>query len=361
MVAALLAFTTFQESGLPQRPDYGKYESLTLRPYRRDPEWFVKLSRRVGGGAERDNALLSALDWLGRYQADDGSWASTEDGSRVEVTGLALLAHLGAGFTTWSQEQCRFAQPWRFGGGTKRGPSNSRHVVVRRAVAFLLRSQDSDGFIGPRSAPNALRTHAIAATALSEAWGYCALLALRDPAERAIQALAQEPLPDADDALLGWAGMAFRSAALGGFPVSRSVGDRLIRKSSATTVLGTAVDLYLWVHASRRDRSDRVSADFQWLLERRPAWEQDRADLDAWLWGTLAVYRYDGPEGPMWKRWNQALLEALLRNQQTALEDLRGSWEPIGVPARRQGRAYACAVNALTLSAGYQPLFYSPR
>ena len=115
--------------GLPRWSEPGKHEAWTPRPSRRTP----------GPDRDTDRAVLLALDWLIRNQADDGSWEAEDGGSRVEVTGVALLAFLQAGFSTWAQQDCP-AYGNRSGSSLPyRGPPHSHHLAVRKAIGFLVR------------------------------------------------------------------------------------------------------------------------------------------------------------------------------------------------------------------------------
>lgn len=259
---------------------------------------------------------MLALDWLIRNQAADGSWEAEDGESKVGVTSIALLAFLGAGFTTWAQEDCA---AWGCRSGPTpayRGPPYAHHRAIRQAVGFLIRSQDADGFIGHRGSPLSLRDHALAAQALSEACGSSQLRSLVEVAERAIQAM------EIDEAAIGWTALALRSAALWRVPFSRSL-----------------------------DEIRRHVPSIQPLLERLPSWKPGEIDPHAWYWGTMALFRYDGREGPAWKKWNTALKEALLRGQET-----QGSWAPPG-----RARAESTALFCLTLTIQDQAtVFYGP-
>jgi hypothetical protein len=74
-----------------------------------------------------------------------------------------------------------------------------------------------------------------------------------------------------------------------------------------------------------------------------------------WYYGTLAVFQMDGPEGALWKRWNEALKSALVTNQRTARHGcLNGSWDPSEDRwGMEGGRVYATAINSLSLECYY--------
>ncbi len=105
-----------------------------------------RATARAGGGvAAVEKAVDAGLDWLARHQSPDGSWSCDKFDSQCKdghcggpgydqftpgVTGLALLAFLGAGET----------------------PEHGTHKdVVARGIAFLRNVQGADGRIGSDS------------------------------------------------------------------------------------------------------------------------------------------------------------------------------------------------------------------
>src|SRR6185436_9838102 len=132
------------------------------------------------------------------------------------VTGLSVLAFLGAGYTPVSKDE--FADPadptriLRFG------------EVVKKGLQWLIAHQDPEGCVGERGTKY-LYNHSVAALALSEAYGMTASAPVRDPAQKAIDFLiaAQNPGKawrysarggDNDSSVSGWAVMALKSAEL---------------------------------------------------------------------------------------------------------------------------------------------------
>jgi hypothetical protein len=68
------------------------------------------------------------------------------------------------------------------------------------------------------------------------------------------------------------------------------------------------------------------------------------------------TFQVDGPDGPLWKRWQDPLKNALVPHQKTTKDGCQvGSWDPEedrwGSPG---GRVYAVALNALTLEVYYR-------
>jgi hypothetical protein len=343
MVAVLLALIAAQD---PREISVaGKRESLVCRPSVRDALLYQNLARRAGGVREADRALLSALDWLGRHQDSDGSW----DGS-IETTGFVLTAYLNAGFTTWPQADCRPSYGSRSASPAARQRIEANAQAVRRAVAFLVRSQDASGFIGSSSSPEALRGHAIATRALCEVYGWTLLLTLREPAEKAVDALLKEPIP-VDDVLVGCWALAIRSARLNGIPCPWGLEDqlRLARRSPGPFSLRRAgIEMLVW----NRTRKGESDPDPEELRSRIGV---ETVDPEEGFWMSSGVLRYDGLSGPLWKLWYPPLMDALLRRQERDPEERRGSWEAPGGGSR----ASATAFYALSLAVPYEtPVFW---
>lgn len=264
----------------PSRSQPGKHESLTsgARPSRSTIErWPVE------------------GEVLARTQAADGSWGSGD--ARLETTGIALLAFLRLGVTTWDPKDL----PLSAGRGARSpaGVGMAGFQVLRRGIEYLLLHQDADGFIGNRAAPGSFRAHALAATVLSEACCLGRVPLLRQPAEQAIHALVAEALPSTceDAVAVGWVILALRSATLNSLPFDRGVYDRLVPNLRPPS--GRAVELLLWVHLGR---VGRLPPD---LRRAAPATDLPSDTAADRYWGTKALLWFDGPEGPLWRRWKK--------------------------------------------------------
>ena len=335
MVAELvLAFLCAQErSSPPGSPQSLKRERLYRRdlPDRRDPRLYLKRALRMGGGKDTEEALSSTLEELARTQEEDGSWSPPEGGSRLEVTSLALLSFLNAGYTVWEQQEILLrALAWRTGGqGAGVGPSPGYHRVLRRGMSYLWGLQLPDGFIGERDASHPFRDHAIATKVLCEVCCLGEDLLFRGPAERALEALVARPFPltDADPEGVAWASLALRSAALGSLPFDRAVLDSLatnLRTSGDRIPRKRAVDLMLRDHL--RDWR-RLPAD---LRGTPPPPDLPSQDLRDWFWGSKALVSW---RAPIWEHWNERMKPVLLEI--------------------KQGNAVTLTFRALTLEAYY--------
>ena len=86
------------------------------------------------------------------------------------------------------------------------------------------------------------------------------------------------------------------------------------------------------------------------LLEELPNWSKEpasRVDMYYWYYGSYAVFQSGNPK---WKKWDKAVLKALLAHQRhNYCED--GSWDPVGAWGIVGGRIYSTAMGALILEA----------
>ncbi|MDA1195494.1 MAG: hypothetical protein O2894_09965, partial [Planctomycetota bacterium] len=143
-----------------------------------------------GGRPQFEDAADDALRWLAVHQSSSGAWSaaafdrwcdgkarepSGEDVGRgspeldVGVTGLALSAFLGAGYTNRGQHP--FAS------------------VVSRGLRFLKNAQDPLGAFAPRASPHPLRQHVWAALAMIEAYGMTGSPIFQGSAQRSLDYL----------------------------------------------------------------------------------------------------------------------------------------------------------------------------
>jgi hypothetical protein len=361
------------------------------------------LVARGGGSDETQKAVWAALQWLARHQKADGHWSAEEFGERcsgeacsgagtrdydVGLTGLALLAFLGAGYGLPPEDRVPDA------------PDPSRkpnyRELVRAGVRWLLGQEDREGCIGVRGMKY-MYNQAIATAALAEAWGMTPARFLHEPAQRAVNFLLASQNPgkgwrysvrcgDNDTSVTGWCVMALKSAEASSLRVPKQAYewalawlDEASEKDgyyrAGYTSRGTGK---VYVPGKNESFDDHpalssIAAFGRLLVDRKktdprlaalnipisdlPEWRTNRIDYYYWYCSTLAFFQYDGPEGPMWKRWNEAVKKALVRHQHPESDGCRrGSWDPSqdrwGVAGG--GRVYATAINALTLETYYR-------
>jgi len=333
--------------------------------------------RRFFGSPATEAAVERALAWLARHQEPDGRWdAKKWEGTMktdAGVTGLALLAFLGAGYTET--------------GGKYR-------EAVRKATDWIVKQQAADGAIGRGSEgtePNGVGYHhAICGLALAEAYGMTGSGRLRGPAQKAVDYSVKShqikgsgwryvpgQAGGADLSVTGWFVMQLKSARIaklnvppgglqGALIFTEKVSDQYgkcrykpdwLSPNPTMTSVGMLVRLY----TGSRPGDAKVSGGANYLLKNLPVWGENGVGVDMYYWyyGAMTMFQV---RGRPWKKWNAAMTGALVPNQRTGgptdgtKEDLDGSWDPVGAWATRGGRVYATAVGALCLEVYYRYL-----
>jgi hypothetical protein len=348
-----------------------------------------------GGTPQTENAVLDALQWLARHQNPDGSWSVAgyvkqcketcaphpgEGDFDAGVTGLSLLAFLGAGYSHLSKD---VHEGICFGD------------VVRKGLQWMMAHQDPEGCIGSRNAQKYMYNHTICALAIAEAYGLTGSNLFKEQAQRAIDFViaAQNPgkgwrysykCGDNDSSVTGWAVMALKSAEISGLslPETGYRGCRAwydeatedgyyrvgytFKGSGKVFIPGknehfdhhealTAIAVMARIFMDRKKNDPRVSSGCDLLLQDKPAWDGNRTDFYYWYYASLALFQYDAPGGAKWKSWNQEMKNALVPHQNKPTSGCRrGSWEPVDRWSCEGGRVYATAINALTLEVYYR-------
>jgi hypothetical protein len=367
--------------------------------------WRRAVWRERGATAKTDRAVAEALAWLAAHQSRDGGWECESfyrwcDGKEtprerwpdglgdpahdVGVTGLALCAFLGAGFTH------RGAHPYA--------------RTVDRALRRLREVQDGEGCFGTRQTAKFVYGHAIASLAVVEAYGMTEDEALRAPAQRGLDFVAKSRNPyfawrygvkpgDNDSSVTGWmmlplwsARLVNQDASARGRPVPLNVDldtfeglqnwfdkitdpdygrvgyqqrgsgpdrpadlrDRFpAQQSESLTGVGVLARVIL---GEDPRASEMIQKGARLVAQARPYWSSDGSWIDFihWHFGTLAMFQVGGKP---WQAWNKALQEALLASQRADTDPCRyrGSWDPIDPWSREGGRVYSTAILALCL------------
>jgi hypothetical protein len=301
-----------------------------------------------GGSRETESAVLQALRCLARAQREDGSWAGSDDESGLAATSLSLLAFLGAGHTQLSQEEGRGEKGVLVFGS-----------VVKKACLFLIASQTETGLIG-EAGPRSVGDHALAAQALSEAYGMTRSVPLREAAQKAIDWLISagkgtEGAPGGDLAGTVWATLALKSAESAGLTVPPQACEGALHwiRTQADPRRGSVGDAsksLLSVLLVDKQRSDPILTSMSRVWAELPEWKEGKTDLRYWFFGSQLIFHYEGGDGNRWKQWNEAMKTALLPHQ-----DKDGSWNPVGAkPGANVGRTVSTALGALTLEIYYR-------
>jgi hypothetical protein len=345
-------------------------------------------AQRDRAAAERPvagTAVQSALQWLRAHQDADGRWdadgfmkhdkGGASDGAGnpvhdVGVTGLAVLAFLGAGNTTSA------------------GPHRD---AVQRGVQWLVAQQDDQGRLGTAASVDFVYDHAIATLALCEAFGLSKADELRTPAQKAIDYLEAHRNPymvwryqprdgDNDTSVTAWCTMAYRSAADFGLkinegalrmiatwldqvtdpltghagytkrgePSSRHPGDHALEfPPKANETLTAAALLARFLLGQDPAANEVMTRAADTIAAKPPRWSAEDGTIDclAWYFGTNALVQVGGER---WRAWERELRNAVVTTQRSD-GSFAGSWDPVGVWDEDGGRVYATALLALAL------------
>ncbi|MBI4880202.1 MAG: hypothetical protein HY812_11175 [Planctomycetes bacterium] len=346
-----------------------------------------------GGHQATQRAVEAGLNWLSRHQDAGGFWSCARfsdmcrtnacDGAGdpvydVGVTGLALLAFLGAGHTP------------------SRGAKSD---VVRSGLKYLVSVQDPEsGCCGAvNSHQQFLYDHAVATLALCEGYGLSSWPMLREPAQRGVDFIqaARNPYqawryafpPDGgnDLSVTGWMVMALKSAQDFGLRVEPAAldGARLFidqvtdestwragylargsysarepglnaRWPETQTEALTAVAMLCRVFLGEDpENSPALRGGADLLLKQLPLWSEQEGTIDYYYWyyGSYAMWQMGGRD---WERWEREMIEAVVKTQRRG-SDEDGSWDPQYDPwGHRGGRVYSTALMTLCLEVFYR-------
>jgi hypothetical protein len=364
-----------------------------------------KLPRKVKGRFTRktnapcQTSVDRGLDWLARHQVPEGFWDC--DGFDLEcttgrctgrgmplcdvgVTGLALLAFLGAGNT----------------------PTFGTHkATVRKGIRYLCDQQDPEtGCLSPQGTDTSMYNHAIACLALTEAYGLSRWPPLKKHARAALRYIHdsknpgkawrynngnKDPHEQNDVSVTGWMIMCLTSAKDFGLPFyeddlveallyidamtdtatgrtgykergslsSREAGDELLWPVERTeSMTGVALFCrYLCAGALNNlsSQEEIIQKGAKLLLAKRPQWNVDQGTIDYYYWyyGSYALYQRGGSD---WKSWMIAMVKAVEDHQCTQGCE-KGSWDPQLDPwGDSGGRVYATALCVLCLEVFYR-------
>ncbi|MEM7473783.1 MAG: hypothetical protein AAF483_02250 [Planctomycetota bacterium] len=345
-------------------------------------------SEETAAAPQTELAIERGLEFLAKYQRDDGSWRLQDFDTQVlmtsdtAATGLALLAFQGAGYT---HKDFKYAE------------------VCKKAVKFLAENQSENGDLyipqNPASDQNAwLYSHGIAAIAMCEAYGMTQDPDLKEPAQLALDFIATSqdkrrggwrysPGRGSDTSVSGWFMMALMSGKLAGLQIDESVLIRLrgfldlsqdvngkphlyrynpyaadnaaqghgLKPTSVMTSVGLLMRLYTgW---QRDEEAMKLGAEH--LLENLPEGgtpEASKRDTYYWYYATQVMFHMGGET---WETWDDELYPMLVANQVTSGR-YEGSWNPVtptpDLWARYGGRLYVTTMNLLSLEVTYRHL-----
>jgi len=320
--------------------------------------------------------ILAALYWLQQAQEKDGSWdAKRWDGAapyRVGMTGLALLAYQGAGFT---HRQGRFSE------------------TILRALNWLRKNQRPDG-----SFPwETFYEQGIATMAVCEAYAMTEDAHLRPMAQEAIGYICKiqpehggfryggaVPKGEGDMSVTGWQIMAIKSALLAKLNVPPAAVERsheflknsardygassyLAGDKAAGSLAVTSIGMLCRIFISEKGQYEgeiRNTAEFLYgreVQDLKPVpggvSKQLVTDLYYTYYSSLAMFQMGGE---YWRGWNLMYRDPLIDLQVKAKFDaggryVKGSWEPGRHRwGSRGGRVYSTAMAVLCLEAPFR-------
>lgn len=242
----------------------------------------------------------------------------------VETTGLAILAFMGAGYTHLSRDTYE---------GVCFGD------VVRNGLRWLLARQDASGRFDAQD-PIA---NAVAALAVSEAYGLTGSTLWKDAAQRGVK--AAESAAVFGPRALAWTALVAASARLSELEGAHAERAAAIVEAlqEFPSLLATAVRAHVRLVFSK-EKSAAVADE---LARTVPA----DLDPEIRLFVAGALYGLEGPTGTLWREWGPRVKEALVPRQRVKRDGCeRGSWVADDV----NGRLRATALNGLALQVYYR-------
>jgi len=348
----------------------------------RTPDGRKRYGDRYGATAESEAAVENALRWLATHQRRDGSWSfdlelSPCDGRcshgkpqnentptpSTAATGLALLAFLGAGYTTESGPYTETVQ---------------RGLYYLKSVAI----ETQHGYDWQQS--GSMYGHGIAMMALSELLGmtrrgddYDTDLLHHVDRGAFFTGVAQHPngswgyTPGSpgDTTITGWQVLSLMTARKAGVQMRSDTFEKA--KSFLMSVRDgpdyafgyrnpeaepttTAIALTLLIYLGQTPGNTLFDEAIDRMAQRGPTLTNVYHDYYA----TLALHHWRHPD---WQRWNTELRDHLVRTQATEGHEA-GSWHFKDRWGDVGGRLYTTAMCTLTLEVYYRflPLYDSP-
>lgn len=357
---------------IPRRAGDGQEMPAMLRSRVADR---LKIAQRHGGTVTSEAAVGAALDWMAANQSAEGRWDADAHGAGKEakimghdrggagkkadtgITGLALLAFLGAGESHLE---------------------GKHRENVQHGLEFLLDSQAADGSLaGDAELFAAMYCHGIATLALSEAYAMTGDERLKNAVTKAINYTVRSqhsgggwryrPGDAGDLSQFGWQVMSLKSAEMAGLPIPAETRTRMgrflhscssgehrglasYRPGDRTTRTMTAEALCCRIFLSAEDSQATQSEASKFVMEEVPT--RESVNLYYWYYGTVAMFQRQGED---WDRWNGAMQRELLARQRHDGK-LVGSWDPDNLWGNYGGRVYSTAMATLCLEVYYRYL-----
>jgi hypothetical protein len=368
------------------------------------PERFAHALKN-GGDANTEQAVRGALEFLAKSQSPDGSWnaqaygagkrpvapsaealyrADTGKFADTAMTGLALLAFLGAGHT--------------------HNDGGPYAACVHRGLSYLCQQQFPSGDLSGRNQIGQQPTvryarmysHGIAAIALAEAYAMTQdqdlLIPVKNAVDYSLKAMnprtggwrydfaSEDP---GDTSQFGWQAMLLNSASVsnaaplgghhrvllqrfldsvstgksGGLAVYRNLNPQSRPASEQASVAMTAEAFAMRTMLGLPMSAQATREAKQMLLNQLPG--SSEPNFYYWYYATLALYQSQ-PHSEAWTLWNEAMKRELLATQ-VSQGDTAGSWDPRCIWGGHGGRIYTTALGCMCLEVYYRylPLYQS--
>ena len=329
-----------------------------------------------GHGGATEAAVRRALDWLVSVQLDDGSWHRRgETGGRngsTGTTGLGLLTFLSNGQT----------------------PSSAEYgETVAKAIRYLVESQRDDGMILRSGSGSEVYAHAMAAYALAEAYTMTNNRLLREPVQKAARVIIEGMMADGgfpgagggrytygrsgsnDASVGGWNIQALKAIQIASRTHNLNIPglDSALQKAmdgmllnAAETDSGNMTIGYtspgnrdtvtaaggLAMHLAGRANARDTRRILGHLRQFEPEWGNavittSGGEINHWYY-TIQAFFHSDPNGRDFRRYNNAVATALVRNQHES-----GRWDCF---TGRQGPLFDTTLAALSLMVYYRYL-----
>jgi len=327
------------------------------------------------GGSNRhvESAVMAGLIWLAKAQENDGHWDCKKwEGSGdfdVGMTGLALLAFLGAGYT---HTKGKFK------------------TTVEKGLEWFAKNQKDNGSFGWKT----FYEQGIGTMAVSEAYGLTQAPAVGRMAQKAIDYICKVqpdhggfryggavPKDDGDMSVTGWQIMSIKSAICAELKVPQEAVERsrLFLKNTVRQYGGSAYTVgtqaptpamsaigMLCRQFLGGDYDAEILAAAGYLREAQknapagPGTGKDHlvGDLYYTYYSVLAMFQMGGE---YWNDWNKLFRDPLVKCQIHQQNDdkgrfVRGSWDPANHQWAKAagGRVYATAMAVLSLEVYYR-------
>lgn len=353
-----------------------------------------------GGDANTEEAVRKALEFLAKSQSSDGSWNAQSYGAGrasdspkldavyrgdtgkfadTAMTGLALLAFLGAGHTHIDN-----------------GPYA---MTVERGLQYLCSQQFPSGDLSgrgqignqPTVRYSRMYSHGISGIALAEAYAMTQDPGLFDPVRSAVAYSLKAMNPKtggwrydfaADDpgdtSQFGWQAMLLSSANAGRAATLEGSHRVMLQRFLDSVSTGNAGGLAVYRNLNLQSRppiqqatpamtaealalramlglpmSVQASQEAkQMLMSQLPG--KGEKNFYYWYYATLALYQCRN-QNDAWNVWNDAMKKELVSTQ-VSQGEFAGSWDPRCVWGGHGGRIYTTAMACMCLEVYYRYL-----